>query len=88
MLAELIRDEDLSLDDIYFARHYFSFSDEELKAYEERCNIENCGGHVLHSSNIKNSNWVYNSTNIENSEYISSCDLIKYSTELKAAVNV
>lgn len=87
-LLDLLQDEDLDFEDLYFARHYFNFTDEELKVYNNRCHIEECGDHVLRSSYIKNSNWVYSSTNIENSNFISNCQDVKGSTDIKSAINV
>ena len=60
-LTELANDPDVTLEDLYFARHYFSFNDEELKLYEQKCHIEGGSAHVLRSSYIKDSKFVYNS---------------------------
>ena len=87
-LTDLLQDTDLDLEDLYFARHYFNFSEEELKIYNERCKIIECGGHVLRSFNINNSNWIYNSENIKNSNFVSNSENVLGSSEIKSAINV
>ena len=87
-LVDLLQDTDLDLDDLYFARHYFNFNDQELKVYNSRCNIEECGNHVLQSFQINNSNWIYNSSNITNSNFISNCDKVQGSSEIKSGVDI
>lgn len=87
-LIELLQDSELDLDDLYFARHYFYFNTDELEVYNNRCQIQNCGDHVLRSSAITNSNWIYNSKNISNSNFISNCENVNNSNEIKSGINV
>lgn len=87
-IVELANDPDVTLEDYFFARHYFHFTEEELQLYNKRCNLKHCGGHVLQSFNVTDSNWIYKSHDIQNSNYISNCNDIKNSSEIKSAINV
>lgn len=87
-LIELADDPDVELDDFYFARHYFHFNDEEMKIYNKHCQIFGCGDHILRSSKITDSNWVYNSININKSNYINQCEQVIESSEIVNSVNV
>lgn len=87
-LIELANDPDTKLEDFYFARHYFCFNSEEMEVYNHHCQIERCGDHVLRSSQITDSNWIYNSTHVDKSSYINSCKNINTSFEIVNSVNV
>ena len=87
-LTELADDPDTTLEDFYFARHYFHFSDEEMKIYNDHCQIKNCGGHVLRSAKITNSNWVYNSTDVQNSNYVGHGEKVIDSTEVANSIDI
>ena len=86
-LIELAKDPDLTLEDCYFARHYFNLNEEELKLYNQICQIEDCGDHVLRSSQIKNSAWVYNSTAVKDSSYVSRSESISECKEIVNTIN-
>lgn len=87
-LTELADDPDTTLEDFYFARHYFHFSDEEMKIYNDHCQIKNCGGHVLRSAKITNSNWVYNSTDVQDSNYVGHGEKVIGSTEVANSIDI
>lgn len=87
-LIELLKDPDLDLEDLYFARHYFYFNEEELNTYNDRCQIKNCGDHVLRSAFIENSNWIYNSKNIKDSKFVSNCEKVENSNEIKSGIDI
>lgn len=87
-LTELAEDPDVTLEDFYFARHYFNFSDEEMEIYNRHCHLEECGGHVLRSSNVKKSNWVYNSQDIERCEYVGHSEKVRDSREISNSIDV
>lgn len=87
-LIELAQDPDTTLEDFFFARHYFHFTEEELELYNKKCNIINCNGHILQSYDVINSNWVYKSNNIIDSNYISNSEDVKKSNEIKSSITV
>ena len=87
-LIELADDPDIQLDDFFFARHYFHLNEEELKVYNKKCNIIECGDHILRSSDVKNSNWIYSSNKIQNSNFINNCEDVSGSSDVVSAVNV
>jgi hypothetical protein len=87
-LIELANDPDTTLEDFFFARHFFHFNEEELELYNKKCNIINCNGHVLQSYDIINSNWIYRSNNVSNSNYVSNSENIKDSNEIKSSIEI
>ena len=87
-LVELAQDPDTTLEDFFFARHFFQFNQEELELYNKKCNIVNCNDHILQSYNIINSNWIYRSNNVTNSNYVSSSENINDSDEIKSSIEI
>ena len=87
-LKELALDPDATLEDFFFARHYFNFDEEEMALYNQKCEIENCGNHVLKSYKIKSSGWVYNSHSIDSCQYISNCENTARSNEVINSIDV
>lgn len=87
-LEELADDPDLTLEDCYFARHYFNFSDKELELYFKKCEISRCGDHVLRSSKILLSDWIYNSTNVQKSQYVKHGENIISSRDVINSIDV
>ena len=86
-LVELLKDPELQYEDLYFARHFFNFNSEELKIYNDRCNIVN-SDHVLRSYDIENSAWIYNSNNIIKSTYVNNGETVTDSEEIVSSIDI
>lgn len=87
LLTELLQDKDLDYDDLYFARHYFNFNNEELKIYNDRCNIL-YSDHILRSHDVEDSYWIYNSNNIINSKYVNNGEKVIDSKEIMSSIDI
>lgn len=87
-LIELAHDPDVTLEDLFFARHYFNFNEEEIKLYNQKCEIVNCNPHILRSFKVKDSNWIYNSNTIENCNYVGNSEQIYNSNEITNSIDI